>query len=118
MDSASTGGSTRERTLMSFEKPPPHLMGRPLRVHESASLLSEDSGADIATSIAAVRRRWLFVLVSTAAMGALAVAYLLFTPPIYTAAVQLLLEFKTQPSGANEPMFGPLSSDTAASFLD
>ena len=103
---------------MSFEKPPPHLITRPLRVHEPAPLLLEDASADIATSIAVVRQHWLFVLASTVAMGALAAVYLLCTPPIYTAVVQLLLEFKTHPTGANELVFGTLSSDSAASVLD
>jgi uncharacterized protein involved in exopolysaccharide biosynthesis/Mrp family chromosome partitioning ATPase len=118
VDFASAHRNSRVRILMSFEKAPPHLITRPLRIHETAPLAAEDAGADIATSIAAVRRHWFFVLASAAAMSALAVTYLLFTPPVYSAVVQLLLEFKTQPIGTNEPVFGMLSSDSAASFAD
>jgi len=102
---------------MSLENAPPQLVARPLRANrDSAQPLSEQASAEIA--IAAVRQHWLLVLATTVAMGTLAVIYLLFTSPTYTAVTQLLFDFQTQASGANGLTPGVISSDSAAAFIE
>jgi uncharacterized protein involved in exopolysaccharide biosynthesis/Mrp family chromosome partitioning ATPase len=117
MDNAPARCFNWESRLMSLENAPPQLVAQPLRANrDSAQPLSEQASAEIA--IAAVRQHWLLVLATTVAMGTLAVIYLLFTSPTYTAVTQLLFDFQTQASGANGLPPGVISSDSAAAFIE
>jgi succinoglycan biosynthesis transport protein ExoP len=85
---------------------------KPSQIEESASVA--DAAMDLAQTTGGIlRRQWILILAITAASLAIAIIYLMITPPVFSARAILIIDAKKEPSFQQQSIQFESPIDTA-----